>query len=371
MLRNFRCFAKLDLEFNERIVLIHGPNGSGKTSILEALHYACYLRSFKTHLPREMVKAKTDGFGIVLGIASQGFDTLHVMVSGQKKTVKLNDKPVSSYKELYGAYRVVTITEDDLQMIQGGPSIRRTFLDHMAMLLNPEYAIIGKKYRIILENRNALLAQRKQDDESYHLWTDQLLKYTREIQAERKRMLELLKEDSKSLMESLFLADDSVAFSYEYARPYNDMSDIHSTSDLLIRYPSLMGHEMAQKRSLFGAHLDDFSVIYQGKASRAYASRGQQKLLVFLLKLASIKSLTAESPGVILLVDDFMTDFDAARAESLIPLLTSLPSQLIVTSPVEAMVKDILKAYNTQIIDLPAFAGQPDKNQISEQEVMI
>lgn len=371
MLRNFRCFSKLDLEFNEPVALIHGPNGSGKTSILEALHYACYLRSFKTHLPREIVKAKTDGFGIVLGIASQGFDTLHVMLSGQKKTVKLNEKPVSSYKELYGAYRVVTITEDDLQMIQGAPSIRRTFLDHMAMLINPEHANLGRKYRIILENRNALLAQRKNDDESYHLWTDQLLKYSLEIQMERKRMLDLLREESKTLMQSLFLAEGSVTFSYDYARPYSDMENIHSTNDLLIRYPSLPGHEAAQKRSLFGAHLDDFSVIYQGKASRAYASRGQQKLLVFLLKLASIKCLTAESPGVILLVDDFMTDFDTARAESLVPLLTTLPSQLIVTSPVEALVKDILKAYNTQIIDVTASAGGPDKNQIYEQEVMI
>ncbi len=368
MLRNFRCFAKLDLEFHQPVVLIHGPNGSGKTSILEALHYACYLRSFKTHLPREIATSGTGGFGVVLGIASEGYDTLHVMMQGNKKTLKLNDKAIGSYKELYDAYKVVTITQDDLQMIQGGPAVRRTFLDHMALLHNPEYVVIGKKYRIVLENRNALLAARRQDDESYQLWTDQLITYSRLIWQERQRMLELLKEASLSLMGALFLSDDSVSLSYEFARPYSEMESIHSTSDLLSRYPSIVGHEMAQKRSLFGAHLDDFSVLFQGKASRSYASRGQQKLLVFLLKLASIKCLTVTTSGVILLVDDFMTDFDAERAQSLVPLLTSLPSQLIVTSPVEAMVKDVLQSYTPQIIDLQVDI-QINKNKTNGQEV--
>lgn len=374
MLRNFRCFSELDLAVTSPVALIHGPNGSGKTSILEALHYACYLKSFKTHLPREMVRAEADGFGINVGIAAEGYDVLHVSFARQKKNIKLNEKPLSSYKELYDVYKVVTITEDDLQIIQGGPLFRRTFLDHMALLTNPEYAVLAKKYKIILENRNALLSHRSQhpsQEESYHLWTDQLLKYSLAVQAERKRMLELLKEQAQPLMEALFLTNEGISFSYEYAKPYFDLENIHSTSDLLIRYPSLMSHELGQKRSLFGAHLDDFSVVFQGKASRAYASRGQQKLLVFLLKLASIKSLTAASPGVILLVDDFMTDFDDARAESLLPLLTSLPSQLIVTSPVEALVKDKLKAYDTQIIPLKGIAKHPDKNHLSHQGVTI
>jgi DNA replication and repair protein RecF len=370
MLRNFRCFSAVDLEFSGPVVLIHGPNGSGKTSILEALHYACYLKSFKTHLPRELMKAKTDGFGINVGIASQGYDTLHVMMSGAKKTVKLNDKSISSYKELYSAYKVVTITEDDLEMIQGGPSLRRTFLDHMALLLNPEYALLAKKYRIILDNRNALLARQKKDDDSYHLWTDQLLIYSHAMQAERKKMIELLREQSKELISLLSLDEESITLSYDYAKPYTDIENTLSTSDLLIRYPSLIGHEMGYKRSLIGAHLDDFSITFQGKASRAYASRGQQKMLLFILKLASIKCLTSEAPGVILLVDDFMTDFDEARAQSLMPLLTGLPSQLIVTSPGESFVKHMLSGHKTQTINLQEAARPRDKNKIYGLDVM-
>ena len=150
------------------------------------------------------------------------------------------------------------------------------------------------------------------------------------------------------------MSQGELGITYEYARPYSDMKDITSTEDLLIRYPSLQNHEMMQRRSLFGAHLDDFSMTFQGKSCRTYASRGQQKLLIFLLKLAHITLLRKESPsgGVVLLVDDFMTDFDQERAQALIPLMTSLPTQLIVTTPVEGLVKDKLKPYKTQSIDI-------------------
>ncbi len=365
-LRNFRCFSSYNLDLDSSTIVIHGPNGSGKTSIIEALHYACYLRSFKTHLPREIIQTKAEGFGVELGlIAPQGFDTLNLHFTRNKRTVKLNEQPVGSYKDLYNAYKVITITEDNLMMIQGAPSLRRSFLDHMALLINPEYVMLGKKYRAILENRNALLASQKNDPESYALWTEHLLNVSLRIQTERKKMLQLLETEAQKLMRPLFDHAD-LTMSYTYAKPYSDMDDITCADDLFIRYPSLQGHESAQKRTLFGAHLDDFSLMFQGKTARSYASRGQQKLLLFLLKLAQITCMQAHStPGAILLVDDFMTDFDESRAKALMPLLTSLPSQVIITSPLEGLIKDRLKGYDVQVIDLNSIKPIPDKERFN------
>ncbi len=353
-LKNFRCFSSVDLDVESSVVLIHGPNGSGKTSILEALHYGCYLRSFKTHLPREMAQTKSDGFGVALGLAStNSFDTLNVNFSRNKKTVKLNQQPVGSYKELYDVYKVVTITEDDLLMIQGAPSLRRSFIDQMVLLIDPDYAPLLKKYRHILDNRTALISSGKDDGESYQLWTNQLLAVSSRLQKARIAVLENLEKEVQTLIKDV-MADGVLSINYEYARPYSDIADITSTEDLMIRYPSLQGHEMMQKRSLFGAHLDDFSIMFQGKSCRTYASRGQQKLLIFLLKLAHVKLLRSNqnAGGVVLLVDDFMTDFDEERAQALVHLMTSLPTQLILTTPVEGLVKEKLKAYKTQSIDI-------------------
>jgi recombinational DNA repair ATPase RecF len=87
-------------------------------------------------------------------------------------------------------------------------------------------------------------------------------------------------------------------------------------------------------RSMFGAHLDDFSITFQNKRARVYASRGQQKLLVFLIKLAELGQLSAQGGQGILLLDDFMTDFDHAKVEMCMQALKNSPSQVFVSCPV-------------------------------------
>ena len=259
-LRNFRCFSTLDLDLESPVILIHGRNGSGKTSILEALHYACYLRSFKTHLPKELVRSQAEGFGVAINLVAESFDTLQIQFASKKKTIKLNEQTISSYKELYDAYRVVTITEGDLQMIQGSPGLRRSFLDTMVQLLEPSHAALVKKYKAILENRNALLIQAKFngtiDHESYLLWTNQLLQVSRLIQQSRQQAVVRLEKEAQVLIRELLVVADEepLTISYSYATPYSSIQE-GTAEELLIAYPDIIKSEIRQKRTLFGAIL--------------------------------------------------------------------------------------------------------------------
>ncbi|MBA3953792.1 DNA replication/repair protein RecF [Candidatus Dependentiae bacterium] len=348
-LKHFRCFSSLHIDFNSSVVLLTGSNGAGKTSVLEALHYACYLKSFKTSVPKEMAQLGSTGFNATITIASDAvsLDMLSVSFAHNRRTVKINQKTVSSFKELYGLYKAITMTEEDLMLVKGSPNLRRTFLDQFLTLLDPAYALILRKYKQVLDNRNALLAHYKGDHESYLLWTEQLWHLSRILQNKRIELLHTLETQALSLSGPVLGAEYSIKLVYEYARPYT-ITTQKSGADFVFYYPALLERELYQKRTLFGAHLDDFTIEFQQKSSRIYASRGQQKLIVFLLKLAQVTMLNQRAHNsVVFLIDDFMTDLDTTKAAALLELLIPLAAQTVITSPVRhSFLEQELSKYN-------------------------
>jgi DNA replication and repair protein RecF len=329
-IKNFRCFQSLDLPFDTNIILIEGINGTGKTSLLEALHYLCYLRSFRTHLPQELVQFGQDNFFIKArlenGNPADGYD-LQVGFSNKKRLVKVNNKSIASYKELLDYYRIVTITEDDLGLIKDGPEERRLFIDQAIMLANPEFFALSKRCKDIVDNRNALL-KRGASAESYQLWTEQLWQITQQITHARIEALSHLQEEVRKLINHYFSDEFTITLAY-----YSKKALCDSYQEFSEKHSSLYHDEQRFGRSLFGAHLDDFMIQFKDTKSKNYASRGQQKLIVLLLKVAQVRRLMIAKGAVILLLDDFMTDFDHGKAQTLLTVLIELAVQLIFTIP--------------------------------------
>lgn len=351
-LKNFRCFNRLQLNLSSNIVLITGSNGSGKTSVLEALHYACYFKSFKSSFGADLIKLDNAqlGFSVdvdILNDLSLNSDLLNVTFQGSgKKIVKLNQKNLSSYNELADSYKVITITEDDMDLIKGYPENRRVFLDHLLLLMDPLYGKTLKTYRKILKNRNSLFA-RPIDIDSYMLWTKQLYDLSQEIIFRRISLLSLLDTHIKNLIEAIKGSDNlDISLDYVYSKPYS-MKDLDFASFMELN-SNIMGYEIHAGRSLFGAHLDDFIIRFNNKSSRSYSSRGQQKLVLFLLKISCLKIIKTKA---IFLIDDFMTDFDNNKLSFLIDLMVTFSSQVIITCPIiSSSLESKLSSLNAQII---------------------
>src|SRR6185437_4207831 len=127
----------------------------GKTSLLEALHYLCYLRSFRTYSPRDLLKFGQENFFVKISCIQQNLDVCEVQVgfSGKKKLVKINQKTVSSYKELMDYYRIITLTEDDLFLINGAPERRRAYLDQAILLQEPTFLTPLRELRQVADHR--------------------------------------------------------------------------------------------------------------------------------------------------------------------------------------------------------------------------
>lgn len=356
-LKNVRCFQDQKIIFESPITLIEGCNGSGKTSILESLHYACYLRSFRTHTPRELVQFGAEAGSIKLeGYSNSSKNSeiqkeplvLQVGFTGSKRKIRANGKAVGSYKELLDLYRVVTIIEEDVMLIKGAPELRRSFMDQALFLIDPAHADLMKRYKKVVKQRNALLAAPRCDRESYAIWTEQLTDLTTKIQTSRTQLLQELETCANKLVGEFFgafnspsggssnLGDDSHEITLSYKpKPIEDQ---------------LFEKERLFKRSLFGAHLDDCTIFFRDRASKQYASRGQQKLVAMILKIAQLRLL--QSPAIVL-IDDFMTDFDHKRIELFLKLLTATGYQLVFTCPLaHSPLAQGLSRYSYQTIQL-------------------
>jgi DNA replication and repair protein RecF len=324
-LKTFRCFNALDIDFNAPLILISGANGSGKTTLLEILHYCCYLRSFRTSSAQDLPSFEHSSFFIKALIEGHdGFEhAIHVGVEDKKKLIKVDQKAITTYKELTRLYRVVTLTEDDLLLIKGSPEIRRTWIDQACSLTNPEYVTLMRHFKKVLQQRNALL-QTQYDSESYTIWTERLATISEQIRNERITLLNVLQNGVNALLSRYFNTEYTITITYQ-PKPINESS--------------LQFQERALKRSLksslIGAHLDDIAIEFQSNSARSFASRGQQKLTTLLLKIAELQHLASLGMDAILLLDDFMTDFDISRINLLLPVLQGLKTQVFFTSPLD------------------------------------
>lgn len=331
-LKNFRCFSAKTLRFNSNIVILEGANGIGKTSLLEALHYACYLRSFRTYTPKELLQFEQQHFLIKILFEHTELDiptqsNLQVSYFDKKRLVKLNDKAIDSYKELMDHYRIITLTEDDMGLIKLGPDMRRQFIDQALLLHKPTYLMQGKEYKTVLDNRNVVLQQHRVDKQMWYLWSEQLWHKSIAIQTDRIAMVARLQEEV-SLLLAEHLPEIEICFTYA---PKKDLAG--SYQEFTARYTTLFEQEQRFRRSLFGVHLDDIDISFKGTASRTFASRGQQKLILLLIKIAQVKALCRQKGPAIFLLDDFITDFDTTYARIVLNMLTNLNIQLIFTVP--------------------------------------
>lgn len=347
-LKNFRCFQSLELSFENSTTLISGLNGAGKTSLLEALHYLCYLRSFRTHIPQELVQFGADNFFLKARLQTADEYDVQVGFGNKKRLVKVNNKTVATYKELLEYYRTVTLTEDDLDLIKGGPEVRRFFIDQVIMLTDVEFLNLSKKCKDVVENRNALLKNGRTSRESYNLWTEQLWHYSVLVQEARIAALKNLEQQIALLMHSYFNSSCSIVFTYKPKKFLGKSCELFLDCN-----PQLYNDEVHFARSLFGAHLDDFAIHFKDVKSRTFASRGQQKLIIVLIKAAQIRLLCQNNRPAILLLDDFMTDFDSETMKILIEIIFKLNIQMIFTAPSPGgLLQKELEARNAHIIKI-------------------
>lgn len=300
---DFRNYASLTYLPAPTVNVLAGSNAQGKTNLLEGLSVLLSGRSFRTPRAHEIPR-----WGTTCGRAAGAL----------RKGAVCRDLKWAAHRETPGAWRVVSdkcpwarvvaFGWQDLTILNGSPQARRNFLDAFTEKLYPAHTSVSSRYRQILARRNHLLqAGRRDSNVASRLapWDEQLSTAGAEVLARRRRAVEVLQQELSVLFPEL-AGQGEARVAYQSTAQVG--WDAVAILDAIRRR---RGEELARGQSLVGPHRDDLRIDLDGVDMRVYGSRGQQRLLALILRLAEVRPISAAlgSPPILLL-DDALSELD-------------------------------------------------------------
>jgi len=343
-LQNFRNHQKLNVNFDGKVTLIIGHNGSGKTNILEAICILATGKSFKTGKDSELLTfgknsaslvATTDTQQLELNFAnpstivasakigSEAKPSVHPSSPSPSKLFKINNVP-KSQSHFAGNLKIVLFRPEDLDLLTDGPSLRRDFLNEILCQLSKEYASALRDYTRGLLQRNRLLKDTC-SERDLTFWDEVLIKNGELIQEQRRALLERFNQELPHVLASLFPNSSTPT-------PPNPITLNYSPNT--ISATRLGSHRQAERAAgitLIGPHRDDFEALEDGHNLTKFGSRGEQRTAVLALKLVELDLLTVKDERPLLLLDDIFSELDEAHQEAISNIVTQQQTILTAT----------------------------------------
>ncbi len=305
-LTDFRNYERLELELGEGLNFFTGSNGSGKTSILEAVSYLAVARSLRGANDGEVVRWGSRSFGVGGDVVADGTvrsSTLR-FTRGGKKEVTLDGERQTFLSDIVGVLRVAWFCPEDTWLTKGGPSERRKLLDMTLCQLDPVYLDALSNYRRTLRQRNEALLSWTPDDESEALvgvWTERLLHYGSRVIAGRMELLPGFAEAAGRFHDNV-AGEDVLSLRYRgtAAGAMASGDDPPSEDDVRSSFAESLERVAADERrrgfTLVGPHRDDLEVKLGDRALRTFGSQGQHRTAAIALKLGEAAVLDVRRP---------------------------------------------------------------------------
>ena len=351
-IQNFRNIEACEVNLSPEVNLFFGDNAQGKTNFLEAVYFSSLGKSFRPVKEAELIRFGESQAQIINTFSdSLRTQTLSVkLFSGRaRRMIEHNGVKVNRMSEIVGAFRVVLFCPEHLSLIQGGPDLRRAYLNVALSQLRPVYLQSLQRYNHVLKERNALL-KRAHDDpatfaETEPIWSAQLAREAALITVHRARYVRQINDQVKLLFADMMKKyEDKQEIPHLTYTPTlgDDFGDdgIPLTPDNMgkieERYMELLScrheREIGAGGTLYGIHRDDIKITLNDRPARLYASQGQQRSLALAMKLAEGWVSAFESGGdmPVFLFDDVLSELDCHRREYLVREMTG--RQVIMTA---------------------------------------
>jgi len=356
-LQDFRSYPEVEVGLEPGATAFIGPNGQGKTNLVEAIDYVANLASHRVATDTPLVRAGAQRAVLRVRVVRGGREALAELeiVPGGVNRARLNRAPLPRPRELLGLVRTVLFAPEDLALVKGDPSDRRRFLDRLLVVRAPRLAGVRADYDRVLRQRNTLLktagAARRSGTagalRTLDSWDEQLARTGAELLAERIALVvelaPLVARRYADVAAATGPEAAGVVMTYEpsFALPADDRDRDVLGAALLAEVTRRRDDELDRGVTLAGPHRDELAFVLAGMPARGYASHGESWSLALSLRLAAYDLLRADGDDPVLVLDDVFAELDQDRRDHLAKSVAEA-EQVLVTAAVAADVPESL-----------------------------
>jgi len=342
-LADFRNYATLDFAPAPGLNVFAGPNAQGKSNLLEAIAMLATGKSFRARRESELIREGTE-LAEIRGEARVAAGTILLRASinragsGARKAFDVNGSAVG-FARFLGRARVVTFVPADLQMISGGPALRRTFLNGALAQLSPTYYRDLARYGKIIQQKAALLRGAIAPDRELLLaYNDELVAPGAALMTARAAFAQETAIAAQGVYERWNGTRENVTIAYA---PNVAIPDGIATAAFAAALAANVDAELRRKTTLVGPHRDDLRFSIDGKPLDAFGSQGQQRTAVLALKVAEYETMrTRAGDAPILLLDDVLSELDPERAGGFLAAVGRFEQAFLTTTEFPATFAD-------------------------------
>ena len=370
-LANFRNYETADVSFSPGVNLLVGPNGQGKTNLVEAIRYLSTLSSHRVagYLPLIRHAQPEIEQAVIRVLANHdGRDALLEVELNRSSPnrARINKANATRLRDILGYVNTVTFAPEDLDIVKKDPSNRRAFIDELLVQVSPRFAGVFTDYERVLRQRNTLLRTARQTSakgtalSTLDAWDESLVKFGAEIVAARVALVDRLRPLLTEAYQSIAIANNEPRILTKSslvgatlvdeddtgALENIESSDVGEVEELFrAKLAQIRQNELDRGITMVGPHRDDLVLMLSDLPAKGYASHGESWSFALGLRLASISLLRSEtrSGDPILILDDVFAELDAGRRSRLAELVAN-NEQVIITAAVGEDVPAELKA---------------------------
>lgn len=328
VLRNFRNYGYLDLEFEKGINLITGINGSGKTNIVEAIHFLSLARSFRSDQTSDLIM-NTRQFATIEALVelSSSERKIEALLTPSSKKISANGKPIKRISELASLINVIVFEPKDALMFIGAPLVRRNYLDINLSKKSPIYLENLMIYEKLLKERNALLKAEQINLVQLDVVTKQIVDVSKTIVNYRLAYVAQINALLSKIVNAIAGENRTAQIVYE---PFVDLND-DFVSCALCAYERIKESDIKRKMTQIGIHREDFKFLLDDNDVSIKGSQGENRLCAIALKLAPYFLIDDKELRPIVVLDDVLSELDSNHQNRLINFLKKF-EQVFITS---------------------------------------